>query len=334
MTRGRRAEEMVGHKKNVVVIGSGKPAVDCVKAIQKYNSNEHDIFCNLAMVITDATNMSFGARSDIYYEKSNIPHILSNDINSDEIIIKLSEIRIDYIFSVNNNQIIKKRLLEVPGYGIINFHNAPLPKYAGLNACTWAIVNGEKEHGITWHFVDEGVDSGDIIAQKVFPLEEETTAIQLIMRCIQEGAVLFESILPGILKGDISRTKQDSAKRLFYRQDMIPNSGNVDFGWDFDTFNNFVRGLDFNPFPNPLAHPKAEYHGRVFYIDKIKLVEKTSRNEPGRIVKAGPDGVHVAVDGAIVSLEAVRDGDKKSIKIPRFVTEYQIQEGRGFGVAQ
>ena len=73
----------------------------------------------------------------------------------------------------------RAKSLAQAGKGAINFHDGPLPRYAGLNAPVWAIINGEPDHGITWHMIEGGVDEGDILEQRLFELASEETALTL-----------------------------------------------------------------------------------------------------------------------------------------------------------
>ena len=320
--------------KNVVIIGNGKSALDCVKVIQQYNCGNPDVHCNLVAVVTDTTNTEIGSDTDLFYESNGINHIKTDSINSEKFIKKLPELKIDLIYSINNFQIIKEKLLKIPKNGIINFHNAPLPKYGGLNGCTWAIVKGEKKYGVTWHFVEVGIDSGDIIAQRIFPINEDTTAIQLIMKCIQEGVFLFKEILPKIMNDKIERTMQDPSKRLYYRKNEIPNSGNVDFSWNFKQFNNFIRGLNFNPFSNLLVYPKAYYGNREFYIDKVELVKYALNKNPGKLIKVTDKSLWFALPDAVAALTHVRNNKKRITKLNEFIAEYKVENNKFFTAAQ
>ena len=309
--------------KKIVVIGNGKMAIDCVKIILESGAN-------LTLILVDSTKEYIGSNLKTFSEKNNLPYIETKNINSQPILEKIRELNIDIIFSVNNFQIIGKDLRAIPKEGVINSHNAPLPRYAGLNACSWAIVNSEKEHGVSWHYVDEGVDSGDIIAQRIFAIDETDTALTLIMRCISEGTRLFREILPSILNGNSIRKKQDASKRLFYLNRQVPNDGNVSFMWDYGKFNNFIRGLNFNPFPNDFAYPKASYLGKSFYIDKIVFVDKTTKHAPGSIIKVDDNSVRVQIKDATISLVELRDSNKEAIKIKDFVNTYGVKETGNF----
>ncbi len=308
--------------RNLAFIGSGKSVIDCVKVALESN-------CNIFVVI-DGKNKAIGSQTEKFFKKENIQCLTTENINSAEIIETLKEFSPDYIFSANNFQIIRDELLKVPSYGFLNFHNAPLPKYGGLNACSWAIVNGEKEHGITWHFVDLGVDTGDIVAQKKFPIKENETAIQLIMRCIDEGVNVFRELLPKILSDNLDRSPQDFKQKVFYKSKELPNGGLVNFSWNYKKLDCFLRGLNFNPFPTLMSYPKVVFGDQFFYLDSIRLVETLTQTTAGLVVESG-DKLLVQVQDGLIELLKVRDVNGKIISVSNLVDQYQIEKDTKLG---
>src|SRR5690606_6410745 len=85
---------------------------------------------------------------------------------------QLKDIEFDYLFSIANLKIITEEILTLPKKGAINFHDGLLPGYSGLNVPSWAIINDEKIHGITWHFMTRKIDAGDIISQVEFSIDD------------------------------------------------------------------------------------------------------------------------------------------------------------------
>ena len=254
-------------------------------------------------MLVDATNTDplTTSLSD-YCQHQSLPAVTASRFNSGEILAAVRAVRPDLALSVNNHQILRSEFLAIPREGVINFHNSALPRYGGLNACTWAIVNGEREHGVTLHYLDAGVDTGDILAQATFPIPENSTALPLIARCLDEGKRLFQRQLPAILNGTASRTPQDLRQRSFYRKADIPNGGRIDFAQPYQAVHNLIRGLNFHPLPNPLAYPRAEYRGRTLYVDRIGLVAWRSDHVAGTVIEASENGLQVQVQDAVVRL--------------------------------
>ncbi|MCA9611080.1 MAG: peptide synthetase, partial [Myxococcales bacterium] len=98
---------------------------------------------------------------------------------------RLGDVPFEWFFSIANLSIIEDEVLAMPTIGAINFHDGPLPRYAGVNATTWAILHGERTHGVTFHLIEGGVDEGDVLAQRVFELADRETALTLNTRCYE-----------------------------------------------------------------------------------------------------------------------------------------------------
>src|SRR5262249_49488551 len=107
----------------------------------------------------------------------------------------------DYLFSVNNAWIIPDALLRKATRAAINYHDAPLPRYRGLYATSWALLNEEDEHGITWHEMVAGIDEGRILSQRRFAVTRADTAHALNARCYEEAVSAFSEIVPKLSSG-------------------------------------------------------------------------------------------------------------------------------------
>jgi methionyl-tRNA formyltransferase len=90
---------------------------------------------------------------------------------------------VDYIFSINNSLILKESFASLARRMTINYHDAPLPRYAGMYPTNWAILNGETEHGVSWNEVVDKIDAGDIIAYQSLPVLPDDNALSLNIRC-------------------------------------------------------------------------------------------------------------------------------------------------------
>ena len=114
--------------------------------------------------------------------KNNIPVELCENINSKNFVDKARLYQADLFVSMSFNQIFRKEMINLPRYGTINCHAGKLPFYRGRNILNWALINDEKEFGITVHYLDEGIDTGDIILQKVYPITDEDDYGTLLVR--------------------------------------------------------------------------------------------------------------------------------------------------------
>ena len=99
-----------------------------------------------------------------------LPVLQPDKVNSPEFVATIHSLAADLSLSISYNQILRPTMLETPRLGFVNFHAGKLPYYRGRNVINWAIINGESEIGITGHFIDEGIDTGDIILQRTLPI--------------------------------------------------------------------------------------------------------------------------------------------------------------------
>ncbi len=184
--------------------------------------------------------------------------------------IKLNDIEEDdfYLFSIINPYIIPNSFLTKKNLILaLNYHDSLLPKYAGVNSTTWAIVNNEKQHGVTLHKISSGIDDGDIVAQSIIPIEKEETAISLNLKCSEHLLWLFQDVITQIESGKLKFTKQDLAARAYYGLKNIPSNYAVINGIkDIETIYSLVRSLTFGDgYDNPVATIKV-YLRNNFYI--------------------------------------------------------------------
>lgn len=127
----------------------------------------------------------------------------------------------EILVSAANQRIIPEEALAV-AETCINFHDGPLPGYAGLNVTSWAIHNGETEHGVTWHLMTTAVDGGDVIASSRFDVLPDETALSLNARCYEEATALFSSIADALAAGTLTSTPQQEGSTKMYRRRNRP----------------------------------------------------------------------------------------------------------------
>ena len=113
----------------------------------------------------------------------------------------LSRQSFDYLFSITNFSIIPNEILALPRKGAINFHDGPLPRYAGLHATSWAVINQEKTHGVTWHIMSAEVDKGDILKQRSVDIVEDDTAFTLDAKCYEASINSFAELVDELVSG-------------------------------------------------------------------------------------------------------------------------------------
>jgi methionyl-tRNA formyltransferase len=228
----------------------------------------------------------------------------SRNFNQADTVNRLRELVPDLILSVNNFDIIKSDLLTLPPEGIINFHNGPLPQYRGVNIPSWAIINGETRHGISWTIIDEGIDTGPVALAAPVAMDPEETAITLIGKCIAKG-----------LANTLDPVGQKGPARYYSAKDT-PNDGRIDLSWSRARIASFVRGLTFHPYPNTFVTPKIECCGRWIGVGRVKCVGDTSSPSPGtagRLVDVSDETIVATAADGLVEFSFFSDEDGNPI---------------------
>jgi methionyl-tRNA formyltransferase len=302
------------------VIGNGKMAVECMKEMLSHE-NVKIVFgiCQPEKDPQDAVNY--------FCREKNIDVQTFRRINSPEALEFIKSKEPDYIFSINNFRLLSENLIKIPAKGIINFHNGPLPRYGGVNIPSWVIINGEKEHGVTWHFVDSGIDTGDIIAQEMFPLDDDITASRLMTMSIIAGLKLFKVFFPQLLKEQINRIPQTGESLYYSLKDLPENNGIIDFSWTYDKISRLVRGLNFFPFNNDFVSAKIFYSGKTLIVNDVSKSSDNANYRDGEIVKTGEEELLIACHDAVISLDSITDEETNELTPEEVLTFLGVKQG-------
>ena len=215
----------------------------------------------------------------------------------------------DIIITCAYGQIIPKELLEYPKYGCINVHGSLLPKYRGGAPIHWALINGEKETGITIMYMSEKMDAGDIISQETIKITDDTILDTLFNDMSLLGAKLLKETLPNIINDTVNRIKQDENKVTFgfniNKQDEI-----IDFSKNVEDVFNLIRGLNSNPGAYTYYNNKRMKIYRVEKMEDNNLKDKSY----GKIVKLDKDSFYIECNGGYIRvLELALEGKKKCL---------------------
>jgi natural product biosynthesis luciferase-like monooxygenase protein len=200
----------------------------------------------------------------------------------------------DFLFSATNLKLLPEWLLAKPRRLSINFHDGPLPRYAGVNAPVWALINGETEYGIAWHEMTAKADSGSILVARNFPIVSDETALSLNAKCYQHGLEAFEELIELLETDGLRPQMMDIAARSWYGASKKPHAGGLlDWTQPGQKLDRLIRALDFGTYPNPVAMAKADLGGRVVLVRRAELVIAGSHGSPGEIVSIDPDSLTV-----------------------------------------
>lgn len=228
----------------------------------------------------------------------------------------------DVIIVVAFGQIIPESILEIPKYGCVNIHGSLLPKYRGAAPIQWAVLDGEKETGVTTMLMDKGVDTGDILLKRVINLAEDETAGSLFDKLMALGAETILETLEGLENGSITPEKQGESP-TDYAKMLTKAMGLIDFTRTAAELDCFIRGM--NPWPS--AYTVLD--GKTLKIWKAKPVD--GNGGAGSVLSVGKDSFIVCCgENALEILEVQLEG-KKRMSAGDFLKGTHLEPGTEFG---
>jgi len=250
-----------------------------------------------------------------YCDEYHLPYLQYKNINSQEFIDLVKNYNCDLFVSMSFNQIFKKKILAIPRMGTINCHAGKLPFYRGRNVLNWVLINDEKEFGITVHFIDEGIDTGDIILQKTYPISDMDDYSTLLDRAYLECAsCLYDSIKLIQDNKNLKLIEQNQIHTIgFYCGMRVPGDEIINWNQSSRDVFNFIRSICK---PGPMA--RTHLNGNEMKINKAKLIDNAPQYKgiPGQIVGIyGCEFVVKTLDSTLLVIEydyeeKVRLGDR------------------------
>lgn len=242
-------------------------------------------------------------------------------IRSEESVRFLEGVDADVIVVVAFGQLIPGEILRMKKYGCINVHASLLPAYRGAAPIQWAVINGEKESGVTTMQMDEGLDTGDMLLKTVIPLEEKETGGSLFDKLSDAGAKLCAETLYQLEKGTITPEKQGESPTA-YASMLTREMGQIDWSKDAVSIERLIRGL--NPWPS--AYTKL--HGKTLKIWAGDVLRTdVSKGRCGEILEIRKDSIVVQTGDGILSIRELQMEGKKRMDAGAFLRGYKIETG-------
>lgn len=242
------------------------------------------------------------------------------NINSSESVEILKEIEPDFIVVAAYGQILKKEILSIPKYYCVNIHGSLLPKYRGAAPIHWAIINGEKETGITIMEMEEGLDSGPILLQSSIEIKEDDDTGKIHDKLSILGSEMIVEALNKIKDGSIKKESQDE-KKATYASKITKDMGKIDWNDKGINIKNKVMGLK----PWPSAY--TDYEGEYMKIHKVNVVDKFMDGENGEVVKVSDNGIFVNCVDSCVVLKKIQMPGKKKLLVDEYLRGNEFKKG-------
>lgn len=216
----------------------------------------------------------------------------------------------DIIITCAYGSIVPKVVLDYPSYGCINVHASLLPKYRGASPIVASILNGEKETGITIMYMDEGIDTGNIIMSRSIEIEDNDNSLSLSNKLSLLGANLLIDTLPKIFEGENFDIPQDNEEATYVGM-LKREDEHIDFNNSVENIKNQVRAFS----PEPYAFINID--DVEYKISEVEI-KKCDVSESGVIVEINKDSFGISAKDGIVYIKRIKPSGKKEMSVKDF----------------
>ena len=240
----------------------------------------------------------------------------------------LRERPFDYFFSITHLALVPEDVLALPTRGAVNFHDGPLPRYAGLNTPVWALLNGETDYAVTWHWMTPGVDRGDVLLQKPVEIAELDTAQTLNTKCFQAGIESFGELVGLLSTGALSpRPQVFTARREYSKHDRPAAACLLDWQRPAVDLARLVRALDHGRYKNPVGSAKLRVRGVPYVATEATVVDAPFDARPGTIVSVASHEVRIATGRGLLAVRQFQTTCGRALAPLEFVAEAHLKTG-------
>ena len=249
-----------------------------------------------------------------------LPVYQPKKVRDPEFIQVVRDLEPEVIVVVAFGQIIPKAILEMPKYGCINVHASLLPAYRGAAPIQWAVINGDKESGVTIMRMDEGLDTGDMINKIIVTLDEKETGGSLFDRLSEAGAKLLVETLPKLEDGSAVFEKQPEESTTPYAAMISKKMGEMDWTKSAAELERLIRGL--NPWPSAFCH----LNGKTLKIWEVSVEEENGEKKaPGTVLQADAKGFRIQTGEGILKIDTLQLEGKKRMDAQAFLRGYTVE---------
>jgi len=242
-------------------------------------------------------------------EKNGIPVLLRNRPDDPELLGALGELAPDLIVANNWRTVLPPEIFDLPAHGTLNIHDSLLPAYAGFSPLIWALINGEREVGVTAHRMNAELDAGDVLLQRSIPVGARDTVTDLFHRTVDLITPVVHESLGLIASGRADWIPQDRSRASFFHKRSLEDS-RIDWTWPAEAIERLIRAQS-DPYPNAFTHHK----GQRIRIVEAAVSEGCYGGTPGRIFIREGDGIVVVAGGE------ARNGRLRGLLVKRVRTE-------------
>lgn len=257
--------------------------------------------------------------------KYQVPIYQPEKVKAPEFVEILKGIQPDVIVVVAFGQLLSREILNLPRYGCINVHGSLLPKYRGAAPIQWAVIDGEKETGVTAMRMDVGLDKGDMIKKSVVPIEKKETGESLFIKLSKLGGPLMLEVLDELEAGTAVFEKQDDALSNYAKM-LDKKTGRIDWNEPAEKIERLIRGL--NSWPS--AYTALD--GKTLKIWEADVLDKEYPGECGTVVEVKKDCFCVKTGQGTLAVKEVQLEGKKRMSADAFLRGNILETGKLLGV--
>ena len=259
----------------------------------------------------------------------NIPVMQPVNVSVPEVIDELRAYEPELIVVVAFGQFVTKKIREMPKYGCINVHASLLPKYRGAGPIQWAVINGEKESGVTTMYMCREIDKGDMLLKDTVTLNPKETGDSLHDKLSMMGGPLLLKTIDQLEDGSAVRIPQCEEEST-YAPKLEKTMGNIDWTMDADRIERLVRGLNSWPGTFTKIHGKTVKIWDCDVVRQETLTENQAAAKPGTVIVSEKDQLIVKAGNGALSLRMLQPEGKKNMTVDAYLRGYPIAQGELF----
>ena len=303
------------------IVFAGTPKF-AVKSLSVLNQSEHEVvavYCQpdrpkgRGKVLT-------ACPVKIFAEENNLLVIQPEDFKDKQSQTQLALLNPDVMVVAAYGQILPKALLEIPKLGCLNIHASLLPRWRGAAPIERAILEGDRETGISIMQMNEGLDTGDILLDKKCMISNRETAQTLHDTLSNIGA---NAILETLNIFPTLKARPQQNNNATYAEKVTKDEAQIDWHQSAEQISRVIRAFN----PRPIAYTNAmakQFKNRVLRIIEAEIVNRQTTNSPGEVIKYDKDVCYVATSSGVISLKKVQLAGKKEVSIKDFNNAYQL----------
>ncbi|WP_235941632.1 methionyl-tRNA formyltransferase [Paenibacillus puerhi] len=256
-----------------------------------------------------------------------LPVLQPERLRRGESVEELRELKPDLIVTAAYGQILPKAVLELPRLGCINVHASLLPRYRGGAPIHYAVMNGDAETGVTIMYMEEGLDTGDMISRVEVPIGDDDTTGTMFDKLSTAGAELLQRTLPGLLAGTVQAVPQDDEAAV-YSPNITRKQEQID--WNDPALRIWQQVRALHPRPGAFTLWNGEVL-KIWACSKPAEPALSSPKQPGTVLSVGPDGIEVATGLGVLRITELQPSGKKAMDAATFARGGQLAAGTVLG---